>query len=44
MGKVKVDKQYSCGDLVDIEKMTITKGRAERALNYNECLLFKAFL
>ena len=45
VGKLKVDKQYSCGDLVfDIEKMTITKDRAERALNYNECLLFKAFL
>ena len=39
------NKPYTCGDLVfDIEKMSVSIGSLERTLNYNECLLFKAFL
>lgn len=45
IGKVKVRKQYTCDDLIfDIEKMSVSTGRLERSLNYNECLLFKAFI
>ncbi|AUV88370.1 winged helix-turn-helix domain-containing protein [Vibrio campbellii] len=40
-----MSKQYTCDDLIfDIEKMSVSTGRLERSLNYNECLLFKAFL
>lgn len=44
-GQSKVSKQYTCDDLVfDIEKMSVRTDSLERSLNYNECLLFKAFL